>query len=55
MRAALDAPAVAEDLYGELVRGPALADPGRPVEEVGVRDPVGQSGPEQALGLLLLR
>jgi hypothetical protein len=38
--AALDSPAVAEHLDGQLVRGPALADPGRAVEQVGVRDPV---------------
>jgi hypothetical protein len=55
MRAALHAAAVAEDLGGELVRGPALADPGRAVEEIRVRDALRERGPEQALGLLLLR
>jgi hypothetical protein len=55
VRAPLNASAIAEDLGGELVGGAALADPGRPVEEVRVRDPLGEGGPEQALGLLLLR
>jgi hypothetical protein len=55
MRAPLDAPAIPEHLDGELVRGPSLPDSRRPVEEVGVRDPVGQGGSKQALGLFLLR
>jgi len=55
MRAALHAPAIAEHLGRQLVRRAPLADPGRAVEEVGVRDAVRESGPEQALGLLLLR
>ena len=55
MRAPLDPAVVTEDDPGQLVGGPALADAGRPVEEVGVRDPLGERGAQQALGLVLLR
>jgi len=55
VRASLNASAIAEDLGGELVGGAPLADSGRPVEEVCVRDPLGEGGPEEALSLLLLR
>jgi hypothetical protein len=55
MRAPLDATAITEHDARELVRGAALPDPGRPVEEVGVRDPLGERGAQQALGLVLLR
>jgi hypothetical protein len=55
MRAALDTAGVAEHLARQLVRGAALPDPGRPVEEVGVRNSFGERGAQEALGLLLLR
>ena len=55
MRPPLDASGVADQLAGEGVRRAALADPGRPVEEVRVCRSLRQPGGEQALRLLLLR
>jgi hypothetical protein len=55
MRPALDAAGVAEHVARELVGRAPLADPWWAVEEVGVRDAVGERGAEQTLGLLLLR
>jgi hypothetical protein len=55
MGPALDAAAIAEHLARQFVGGPALPDPGRPVEEVGVRNSFGERGAQEALGLVLLR
>ena len=55
VRAALDAARVADQLAGEDGRRAALADPGRAVEEVGVRRPFRERGREKALRLRLLR
>ena len=55
VRAAGDPVGVAEQLAGERGRGRALSDAGRPVQEVRVRRPIGQSRAEEALRLRLLR
>ena len=55
MAAALDARVVAEQLGREAPRELPLADPGRAVEEIGVRRPLLQRGRQQPLRLVLLR
>ena len=55
MRATLDAGVAAEQLGRERERGRALADPGRPVEEVRVGRALGKSRAQEPLRLLLLK
>ena len=55
MRAPLDACVLAEQLGREEHREGALADAGRPVQQVRVRRPLGERSRQQALRLVLLR